>query len=154
MSDEREGIAWDVVRLAANGAPVNEVIERAFKAKAEITALAYEQCRLISMVDGVIATLAPEIEWTTGWGATDPTRQIDDLVGGRKIITGRSQRVFEIAVEMIDTNGTVTTKVVADQLEQEGYGDNPRDLAVSVGNLLARSDVWAKVAAGQYRYFG
>ena len=156
MTNEREGRAWDVARFAASGAPVEEVIERALQAKADITRHAYELWRQAVVVDGVISLLAPDLEWTSGW-ATDliaEPAQYVELVPTRKI-TDRSQRGLEIAEEMANAgSGVVTSKAVAEQLSAEGYEGKLRDISVSIGNLLFRSDNWLKAEAGQYHFVG
>jgi len=48
-------------------------------------------------------------------------------------------------------DGTVSGKAVAEQLRNEGDQTPIRNLAVSAGNLMARSNEWETVKPGVYR---
>ena len=45
---------------------------------------------------------------------------------------------------------SVRSVAVAEELQKEGYEGSTRNLAVSVGNTLARAEDWEKVSPGEY----
>ena len=150
MSTQRKGPLWDTFRLALEGAPTEEFLAKAKKAKADIVNRAYELWNDVTLLDQLVNRIAPEVEWKTGWAWE--LRSTTKSTPPEQHETPRSQRILEIAEELVaDGAKKVKSKTIVKLLIEEGYKGKERDLAVSVGNILARSDGWIKVSPGIYK---
>ena len=161
MNTQRKGPVWEVVQLALEAAPVEELLKKACEAKRNI----YDDMRQMSydngILDGLITRLVPDAVanglWVAGWW--DGGSALDDSYNGKqaslipveKWRDQRSRRVIEIAEDVIYGGAaSVTSKAIAENLRNESFEGSIRDLAVSAGNILARAEGWRKVKAGEY----
>ena len=157
MSTEHAAF-WKALTLGACRVPTAEFIVIARQAKEEIVDAYYELGRMVAILDNLVVQVAPEIDWTSG-----ATTGLDRDVYGRPLprvafpnVTSpsRTDRILEISERLIAMADEGTTSVrsvaVAEELQREGYEGSIRNLAVSVGNTLARAEGWYKVGPGEY----
>lgn len=155
MSEEREGAYWEALRLATENSPVDEFVTKAREAQDEITAAWWELFRRSTILDNLVADLAPDVEWTAGTNSAgrDPYGRLPrQLTGTPSALsrTPRGERVMEIAGALLVAGEIVTTTAIVETLQREGYEGEARNLSVSVGNVLARNDGWERLRAGEY----
>ena len=169
-TEDRRVNYWEALRLAAEGAPIEEFIEVAAKAQGEIADEYYRLWQETAILDNLVARIAPEAAWVSGVPSTGrdafgrlvvrtpPMEPIQKallptqaVLPTQALLRTRTARIMEIAQELI-ANGAVTvwSAQIAKILRREGVEGLPRDLAVSAGNVLARTDGWEKVQPGEY----
>ena len=152
----RDGLVWDAVRLAADGAPVEQFLEKAMEAKTHIAKRAYNLWREVQILDDMVDYLAPDEPWVKGWSldlATGESRAASPLSNpndSKQDGSARARRILEIADGLLADADTVLSKGIATILLEEGYKGRIRDLSVSAGNVLSRSDRWKRFGPGEY----
>ena len=66
MSAKRQGVLWDAVRLAAEGAPEDQFMARAREAKDGLLDRARELWSQVMILDSMVADVAPDADWEPG----------------------------------------------------------------------------------------
>ncbi|MFQ5826067.1 MAG: hypothetical protein ACE5IA_01805 [Dehalococcoidia bacterium] len=149
MSEQRKGPLWDVLRLAAEGAPTQEFLAKAVLAKEDIVRSIRNLCRDVSILDNIVAHIAPDAHWVGGVVGLSPPAA--GPVPHRQIARDRKRRTLEIAESMLaDGTNRVNTKAVAEALRREGFQDSVHMLTISAGNTLAHTHVWRRIEPCEY----
>ena len=145
MAVEHEVLIQEVVRLSAEGAPPEQVVEKATAAKAAIVRYIDELQRAVNILDGIVPYVAPGTYWEIGWKVTPK------VSFGTSRKTDRPSRVREIALKLY-ANGaaTVKTEDIAEELRSEGDTASIKDLATAAGNILTRTGSWRRAHPGVY----
>ena len=152
MATQREGLVWEALRLAADGAPKDEFLAKAMEAKRDIIAVAYRLWKEVLLLDDTVGIVAPDDPWTAGWTLDLlPGKTTVEPIAPAKTSADKARRILELADSMLDGGGGfVKSGDIAAILKGEGYEGPVRDLAVSAGNILSRSENWQKVTPGEY----
>lgn len=153
MSEQRTGPLWQAIRLAADGAPEGEFLARAREAKEAITDSFYTLWREITVLDNLVARVAPSADWQEGiqerHGSGPSSRP--PTTAPTQSASVRQRRILELANKFADGGATsVSSKAIAEQLVVDGFPGSMRNLSVSVGNVLARSGDWQRGRPGEY----
>lgn len=145
MAKQREGIYWDVLRLAATGSPA--FIDKAREAKKGLVDKLYQMTHEMRSIDNLVAQLAPDSDWVNGF----PSDERGPLSYGTQGVSGRPKAALSIANRII-ANGaaTVDSRQIAQQMLGQGFAGTVRDMSVSVGNILNRSGKWRRSGSGVY----
>ena len=154
MNERHRTLIQDVTRLAADGAPANEIYAKAIEAKKAIWDEVERMQRAINILDGIVPYHAPDAEWELGW--VNPTTARPTLpkpptkfYGGP--IVNRADRILALAEEMTDGQaGKVRTSDIAERLKSEGDTPSMQALATAAGNVLTRSGRWIRLGSGLY----
>ena len=152
----QEGKAWDAIRLALEGPSDAEFLKKAHEAKQQLSASMYDLWREINLLDALVAQIAPGATWQTGFlQAAELTNKstVDLIPSQQRFVQTRAERILEIADEMVGngTNPVISKEIVA-VLRREGERTPEANLAVSVGNVLARAEDWKRIGPGTYTY--
>ena len=149
MDHQRSGPLWEAIRLAAAGAPKEEFLAKAMEAKEEIVSHVYDLHREVTILDNLVARIAPEVKWETGWSVTSRATVSGSLP--RQTTPTRSRRALEIASKLVADGATaVSARAIAEVLGKEGFQGSVRDLTISAGNVLARAEGWRRIRRGEY----
>ena len=161
-NEKRKGAYWEAVRLATEGAPIADFVAKAREAKEEIMDRWYEVWRQSSVLDNLVADLAPHVEWKSG-ASSDRTRDVYGRPGARLVTQTttsptppparrptRADRIRAIAEDLHEGGSTIHTAAIVAALQNEGFQGPGRNLSVAVGNVLARSNGWHRVRPGEY----
>ncbi|MCH7576983.1 MAG: hypothetical protein IH822_04220 [Chloroflexi bacterium] len=150
MALEHEVLIQEVIKLAAEGAPPEQVVERANQAKAAIVKHGEQIQRAVNILDGIVPFIAPGTYWEMGWKVTP---KVTVPYGGTTRETDRPARVRDIANSMLtDGAAVVRTDEIAERLFSEGDTTSSKhDLATAAGNVLTRSGKWRRIDPGVYK---
>lgn len=151
MTEQPTGILWDVLRFAYEK-NFKKFLEKAREAKRENYETMLDLQRENAIIDNLVAKLMPDEEWMQGWwDGSSPVVRPRYIQQNKPTPAQRAQRVIAIANGLVRGGAqTVTTSKIAETLQAEGYEGQARDLAVSIGNTLAREGSWKRVKPGEY----
>lgn len=151
MNGEQRALYWEAVRLASEGA--SEFLDTARRAKVEIADAFYELWYRTNVLDNLVAQREPDAEWVNGVPSEgrDAMGKLTTPTTPAAVRPGRPERIEAIVKVMVSQGAsTIQTANVVEILQRDGYEGKARDLAVSVGNILARSGAWKRVNPGIY----
>ena len=157
MSTEQTAF-WKALAIGASREATPEFINIARQAKEDIMDAYYELARMVAILDNLVVQLAPEANWTPGAiGSSARDAYGRPIARPTAIIPyvtspSRTDRILEISewLMALEETTSVRSVAVAEELQKEGYEGTIRNLAVSVGNTLARAEGWEKVGPGEY----
>ncbi|HEY8695208.1 MAG TPA: hypothetical protein VIR57_20965 [Chloroflexota bacterium] len=139
-----------VMELALSGASKDKIRNAAVAVKQALNEEVAALWRTATLVDSLVAMYVNDPSWPLGFLPAPPAAPVAGPQQLRQ--PNRTQRILEVARKMAESgDGTVSGKAVAEQLRNEGDQTPIRNLAVSAGNLMARSNEWETVKPGVYR---
>ncbi len=153
METEQQRLVKDVMRLVSEDASRSAILSSARQAKISLSKVWSEYQQALNMIDILVATYAPDPDWVAGWWS--PTVAAQQLAPATRPVIARppdrTRTVLAIASSLI-TRGQkrITVKAIMEQLRAQGDQRLAKAMAISVGNILAWSKQWKKVAPGEY----
>ena len=147
------GPLWDAIQLALQGVPEEEFIAKAKEAKEDITDRFYDLWHETTILDNLVARIAPAADWVAGVieRPAEATSNRPPTTPPAKTPSTRQRKILEFADAFTaDGGGIVLSSEIAEQLSNDGFPGSERDLAVSVGNVLNRSG-WKRIEPGRYQ---
>jgi hypothetical protein len=140
-------------KLIGENAGREEVLAEAIKLKNDIRVAMLGVWPIVFALDNLVSVFAPTPDWQSGlWPEAPAATQ----AGNPPAVAGpprynRRTRTLEIAKDIRDKGGDrVKTEEIATRLQSEGDTSSVKDLAVAIGNILTRSDLWKWVGPGVY----
>jgi hypothetical protein len=136
-----------LVTLVANKATKEAIIEKGIEIKEQILKEWDQLGDDMQFLDSLIKAFAPDELFPYGWeiSRTPSRRKFEHTAKATRI-----KAVLRIAEQIAGDKGVVTSVEIADRLVAEGDSRPRRNIMVSAGNILGKSDNWEKVAPRTY----
>jgi hypothetical protein len=154
MEIEKQQLVKDLMKAIAEDASKSDVLILARKAKIDLSEVWSEYQRAINLVDSLVATYAPQKDWTVGWWSPEVTaKQLNPPIAPVLVqMPDRKEKVLAIAEEIKANGGKIIlVSAIMERLRAQGDQRTATKMAISVGNILSWSKKWKKVASGQYK---
>jgi len=156
MEKEQQQMVKDVMKLITEDAPRKDILSSAKKAKFSLSKVWTEYAQAIGIVDTLVATYAPDPNWVAGWWNPDEAAKQVMPATHRPILArppSRRYAILAIASSLM-TSGKkrITVKAIMERLREQGDQRPTKAMAISIGNILAWSKQWRKVAPGEYEF--
>jgi len=137
----------ELIILVANNATKKAILEKGMEIKAQILKEWHQLGEDMQVLDSIIKAFAPDQAFPYGWetGRTPSRQKLEDTAK-----TARIKTVIRLATEIAAKKKIVTTAEIADRLVAEGDSRPRKNIMVSVGNILAKSEDWVKMNSGEY----
>jgi hypothetical protein len=166
MSSQYDALLQEVMGLILSKTPKARIIARAKDVKSEITAAWSDAQQAINFLDLMIERYAPDPEYPKGFWFTPPqsnqvfnpvnrntistlTNPIVQRIPPRITLISDPKHITDLAIKL-SSDGIIETKTIIAQLRTEGDIRLDRDMAKSIGNILARYG-WQRVEPGRYK---
>lgn len=149
----------ELMGLIVAGEPRPKILARARELKVQLSTAWAELQRVITLLDGMVNQYAPDKDWTPGFWLPSANVQQSSLVfrAGVPVMPQRRftfvsspEHIAEVAQRVASKKGIVDTSKIIKQLRTEGDQRPERELAIGIGNTLARRG-WKRIMTGLYK---
>jgi hypothetical protein len=149
----------ELMGLIVRGEPKPKILTRAKEIKVQLSTAWTELQRVISLLDGMVNQYAPDKDWPMGFWLPSPKVEQPSFVfrtgvpmmpPRRITLITSPEHIAEVARRVAASDGIVETDKIIKQLRTEGEQRPVRDLAIGIGNTLARRG-WTRIGTGLYQ---